>query len=165
MGILCLNFETESVPSIIQLELNRGSTRANTGTRGSRASSDISEEKSHKKGLIRFKICMMIYTQHSTAPHNLILVYLSVNLISQIQMFDVSTFLFSFQCLKSWRPSDPLSFSLKILHFFFFFNHFSLWSLSSLEKSSFLTSRTHSHKPQGHLLNCMARNYPISIIL
>lgn len=107
-----------------------------------------------------------IYTaQHSTAPHNLILVYLSVNLISQIQMFDVSTFLLSFQCLKSWRPSDPLSFSLKILHFFFFFNHFSLWSLSSLEKSTFLTSRTHSHKPQGHLLNCMAHNYPISIIL
>lgn len=70
MGILCLNFETESVPSIIQLELNRGSTRANTGTRGSRASSDISEEKSHKKGLIRFKICMMIYTQHSTAQFN-----------------------------------------------------------------------------------------------
>lgn len=122
-------------------------------------------KKSHKKGLIRFKICMMIYTQHSTAPHNLILVYLSVKLISQIQMFDVSTFLFSFQCLKSWRPSDPLSFSLKILHFFFFFNHFSLWSLSSLEKSTFLTSRTHSHKPQGHLLNCMAHNYPISIIL
>lgn len=131
--------------------MNRGSTRANSGTRGSRASSDMSEGKKHKKRLIRLKICVMIYT----APHNLILVYLSVNFNSQMQMFDVSTFLFSFQCLKSWRPSDPLSFSLKnkkyiymafLFYFIFIILVFGVWALWKNFLSNFPAPTATSHK-------------------